>query len=74
MGLGKTLQTICILASDHTTKKRKYQETQSPEFDILPSLVVCPSTLITHWYHEILKFSDNLRPIMYTGTSVQREL
>jgi TATA-binding protein-associated factor len=40
----------------------------------LPSLIVCPPTLCGHWYHEILKFTDYLRPVQYTGSSQQRAL
>lgn len=39
----------------------------------LPSLFVCPPTLCGHWYHEILKFTDYLRPVQYTGTASQRQ-
>ncbi|CEG64225.1 Putative TATA-binding protein associated factor Mot1 [Rhizopus microsporus] len=67
MGLGKTLQSICILAGDHYTRAQKYQETQAPEFAHCPSLVICPPTLTGHWYHEILNYCDNLKPLLYTG-------
>lgn len=46
MGLGKTLQSICILAGDHYARDFRYQETKSPDSSPLPSLVICPPTLI----------------------------
>jgi TATA-binding protein-associated factor len=62
MGLGKTLQTIAVLASHHHSKGGK-----------CTSLVVCPSTLTGHWYHEIHRYCDNLSPLCYVGTSAERK-
>ncbi|ORX93031.1 hypothetical protein K493DRAFT_316207 [Basidiobolus meristosporus CBS 931.73] len=73
MGLGKTLQSICILASDHHMRAEKYKKTKSPDCAHMPSLVVCPPTLTGHWYHEILNYTDNLRPLMYTGGPNERK-
>ena len=72
MGLGKTLQSICILASKHAERAKKHAETGSPDSVHLQSLIVCPPTLTGHWYYEILKYSDNLRPILYTGNARER--
>lgn len=35
----------------------------------LPSLVVCPSTLVLHWAHEVAKFvaKGALRTVAYQG-------
>ena len=56
MGLGKTLQTLSIIASDHFNKTEIYKKNNSPEFKPLPSLIVCPPTLIPHWSSEAKKF------------------
>ncbi|KAH9857622.1 SNF2 chromatin remodeling protein [Lenzites betulinus] len=72
MGLGKTLQSICILASKHYERAQKYKETKAPDSKHLPSLIVCPPTLTGHWYYEILKYAENLRPVLYTGNSRER--
>lgn len=72
MGLGKTLQSICILAGKHHERAKRYEETKSPDSVHLPSLIVCPPTLTGHWYYEILKYTDNLRPVLYTGNSRER--
>lgn len=74
MGLGKTLQSICIMASDHKLRDEKYQETQSMEFAPLPSIVICPPTLIGHWVYEVNKFVDeaHLNPLMYAGPPGER--
>ncbi len=73
MGLGKTLQSICILASKHFERAKKFKETQSPDAVHLPSLIVCPPTLTGHWYYEILKYADNLKPILFVGNARERQ-
>ncbi|KAK0502746.1 SNF2 superfamily chromatin remodeling protein [Armillaria luteobubalina] len=72
MGLGKTLQSICILASKHFERAEKYAATKTPDCVPLPSLVVCPPTLTGHWYYEILKYADKMRPVLYTGNARER--
>ncbi|KAJ2277694.1 TATA-binding protein-associated factor mot1 [Coemansia sp. RSA 371] len=65
MGLGKTLQTICIMASDHFERR----EAKRPR---LPSLVVCPPTLIGHWEQELRRYTDALEPLAYAGAPSER--
>jgi len=72
MGLGKTLQSICILSSKHFERDRRYAETKSPDSVHLPSLIICPPTLTGHWYYEILKYAEDLRPVLYTGNARER--
>jgi len=72
MGLGKTLQSICILASKHHERAQKHKELKSPDTVHLPSLIICPPTLTGHWYYEIQKYVNNLKPILYTGNSRDR--
>ncbi|KIO27459.1 hypothetical protein M407DRAFT_23275 [Tulasnella calospora MUT 4182] len=72
MGLGKTLQSICILASMHYERSEKWKATHAPDSEHRPSLIVCPPTLTGHWYHEILKYATNLRPIQYVGPARDR--
>lgn len=73
MGLGKTLQTICIMASSHYLRSERYVTNQSPDNKPLPSLVVCPTSVTGHWHHEILQFTDNLKPIIYSGSAAERK-
>lgn len=68
MGLGKTLQTICILASVTHERQQKFEETQNPEFAHQPSLVVCPPTLASHWTAEIEQYASNLRVTQIDGS------
>jgi TATA-binding protein-associated factor len=73
MGLGKTIQSICILASKIHERREKYQKTQSPDSIHLPSLVVCPPTLTGHWDQEIKTYATNITPLLYTGGPGERE-
>jgi TATA-binding protein-associated factor len=72
MGLGKTLQSICILSGKHFERTQKHLETGSADSVHLPSLIICPPTLTGHWYYEIQKYAETLRPVLYTGHSRER--
>eukprot|EP00897_Mesotaenium_endlicherianum_P006570 jgi/Mesen1/5941/ME000301S05068 len=75
MGLGKTLQASAIIASDTVERARAFAKSGGrPEYAPLPSLVVCPPTLVAHWAYEVEKFipSDALRPVQYAGFAVER--
>eukprot|EP00039_Didymoeca_costata_P015606 m.268636 g.268636 ORF g.268636 m.268636 type:complete len:1773 (+) comp16256_c0_seq17:253-5571(+) len=69
MGLGKTLQSICILAGSHHDRSVIFKDKQDPSCAPLPSLVICPTTLTSHWYAEIQRFCESLKPLHYTGKS-----
>lgn len=74
MGLGKTLQTICILAADHYQRMVDYKSTGNPSSAPLPSIVICPPTLTGHWVDEVEKFvaTEHLKPLHYTGPPSER--
>lgn len=38
----------------------------------LPSLIICPPTLTGHWYYEVMKYAENLKPILYMGNAKDR--
>lgn len=56
MGLGKTLQSILTL-------RHAYEATGNR----LPSLVVAPSSVMTHWEREIERFFPQMRAYRYHG-------
>lgn len=56
-GLGKTLQATCIIASTHAEQRAAFQAGTGP--NPLPSLVVCPPTLVAHWADEVEKYLVN---------------
>ena len=74
MGLGKSLQSLCMLAADQAARREMFQRTGSPEHAPLPSLIVCPPTLTGHWIYEVDKFIDpaELNPLHYFGLPVER--
>ena len=57
MGLGKTHQTMALLAAIQ-------REKTSFRF-----LVVCPTTVLTHWQEKISNFAPALQPMIYHGQS-----
>lgn len=74
MGLGKSLQSLCILAGKHHERAERFRATGAPDAVHLPSVIVCPSTLTGHWFYEVLKFTDSLRPLLYVGNAAERAL
>ncbi len=63
MGLGKTLQVIALLLA--------YRE--EPQENCLPSLVVCPTSLVYNWESEIRRFAPSLQVLTVTGDTAQRK-
>lgn len=55
MGLGKTLQTLTLLL----------KEKQSG--NTLPSLIVCPTSVVFNWEKEVQKFTPQLKTLLHTG-------
>lgn len=74
MGLGKTLQSICMMASDHFERAKEFKRTGALDKAHCPSLVVCPSTLTGHWYFEIGKYADFMKPVVYGGDKGERAM
>lgn len=58
MGLGKTLQTLAFLA---TLRKEKPSA--------LPSLVVCPASLIENWRRETVRFCPEFNVLVHHGST-----
>jgi superfamily II DNA or RNA helicase len=59
MGLGKTLQALALLAAVRL-------ERAAP--GALPSLVVCPASLVENWRREAVRFAPELRVFVHHGT------
>lgn len=55
MGLGKTVQAIGYLTG---------------RAEAGPQLVVCPTSLVGNWAHEIRRFAPRLRPLIWRGGAV----
>lgn len=69
MGLGKTLQASAIVASE-IAEQRALSSSVVP----LPSLIICPSTLVGHWAYEIEKYIDAsvITTLQYVGSAQER--
>lgn len=67
MGLGKTLQTICIVANRH------HEMDISIGVKTRPSLIICPPTLMSHWHHEFGKYVKHMKCLTYRGPVAERE-
>ncbi len=61
MGLGKTPQTIAYLLHLRTRNSRK------------PALVVCPTSVVSNWQHELARFAPGLRVLIHHGTGREKE-
>ena len=57
MGLGKTLQTLAFLSSVHENNNH-----------FLPSLVVCPASLLENWKRETLRFCPKFSCHIHHGS------
>lgn len=60
MGLGKTVQAIAAMIHLRNAGRKHF-------------LVVCPASVLTNWYREILKMSD-LKPIKIHGNNKDEKL
>ncbi|MCD8160209.1 MAG: DEAD/DEAH box helicase [Clostridiales bacterium] len=60
MGLGKTVQALSFLSS------------AKEEGNTLPSLVVCPASLVLNWGDECRKFAPELTVFLLSGTAAER--
>ena len=75
MGLGKTLQVIALLTAFYQEKieqKAAGNEGSGSELP-LPSLIVCPASLIYNWGQEFARFSPEIRVLLIAGTAKERQ-
>lgn len=75
MGLGKTLQVIALLTAfyqEKTEQKAAGNEGSGSELP-LPSLIVCPASLVYNWGQEFARFSPGIRVLLIAGTAKERQ-
>ncbi|MDE3269825.1 MAG: DEAD/DEAH box helicase [Pseudomonadota bacterium] len=56
MGLGKTHQAMALLTAAQL------------QLDNFRFLVVCPTSVLTHWQEKVLEFAPGLQPLVYHGS------
>ena len=57
MGLGKTIQAIALLLSERSNGNT-----------VMPSLVICPTSLVGNWRREVARFGPSLRVMVHHGS------
>ncbi|WP_424768478.1 DEAD/DEAH box helicase [Paenibacillus sp. sgz302251] len=60
MGLGKTVQLIAYLLH--------IKETAEDRADRLPSLIICPTSVLGNWQKEISRFAPSLHVLLHYGS------
>ena len=68
MGLGKTLQAISYLAH-----AKEDMESDASDAKRLPSIVVCPASLVYNWESEIERFCPSMLAVPVVGSKKDRE-
>ncbi|MEZ4677880.1 MAG: DEAD/DEAH box helicase [Caldilineaceae bacterium] len=58
MGLGKTVQSIALLLYDRARRDGHH----------VPSLLLCPTSVVTNWRREVERFAPTLRVLVHHGS------
>jgi len=67
MGLGKTIELISLLLHDkQQTKEVKNQSSKRPV------LLICPTSVVGNWNHELERFSPSLSVMIHHGSDRQK--
>ncbi|MCY4412874.1 MAG: DEAD/DEAH box helicase [Caldilineaceae bacterium] len=69
MGLGKTIQAIALLL--HSRQKAREQSKLAGGQGLetfRPALLICPTSVVANWRHEIEKFAPSLRLLLHHGS------
>ena len=73
MGLGKTVQVLSyLLAMKENGQQRPDQIGQTGPGQLLPSLIVCPASLVLNWAEECQKFTPELKCLVVDGDAAHR--
>ena len=65
MGLGKTAQTLSLLLAERTGGE--------PGGPVLPTLLICPMSLVSNWQKEAARFAPSLRVYVHHGGTRRRD-
>lgn len=57
MGLGKTIQVIALLLAE-----------RAAQHEHRPALLICPTSVVGNWQHELARFAPDLRVLAHHGT------
>ncbi len=65
MGLGKTAQTLSLLLAE--------RDGDGSGGQVLPTLLICPMSLVSNWQKEAARFAPSLRVYVHHGGTRKRE-
>lgn len=65
MGLGKTIQAIAL----HLYVRNAEQNGSGPNSKHCPTLLICPTSVLANWQHEIERFAPGLRTLIHHGNN-----
>jgi SNF2 family DNA or RNA helicase len=68
MGLGKTLQSLCVVLNETYLRKKDKRNIGSTT-----NLIVCPTTITYNWKAEIAKYFDGIRVGIYEGSADEKK-
>jgi SNF2 family DNA or RNA helicase len=64
MGLGKTIQAIALLLHQRNNAAAVGET-------VAPSLLICPTSVVANWRHEIERFAPQLKALVHHGSGRQ---
>ena len=65
MGLGKTIQAIALLLYVRNEAVREH----GPGTRLVPTLLICPTSVVANWRREIERFAPRLRTLVHHGNN-----
>ncbi len=68
MGMGKTVQVIARLVQE------REMATTEELAELMPTLLIAPTSVVSNWQKEIEKFAPNLRSMIHHGTQRIQDL
>ena len=71
MGLGKTAQTLSLLLAERAPTDADQALEAAPP--VLPTLLVCPMSLVSNWQKEATRFAPSLRVYVHHGGTRKRD-
>ncbi|MXZ19846.1 MAG: DEAD/DEAH box helicase [Caldilineaceae bacterium SB0665_bin_25] len=69
MGLGKTIQAIALLLHSRRLAEMQRQSSNGhADYQERPALLICPTSVVANWRHEIERFAPGLRLLLHHGS------
>jgi SNF2 family DNA or RNA helicase len=72
MGLGKTIQALALLRRTYNGAFQNGDPDEGSEASTKPSLVVCPTSVVSNWKKEANRFTPGLSVLVHHGSDRDR--